>query len=143
MKNTITPTTNNATTRNLLVHFITSGPPIAISVPKTTHNTPNIGFHKSSFNTIPKFFIRLIIEEENKLAATAYHPKFAKLITIDNIATPLFPNTALNHIHKSIPYLTAKKIGKQLTNTQIKLKAKILINICLNPKNCATYAPCV
>ena len=140
---TITPTINSEVTRTRFVHLITSGPPSAISVPSTTQPTPSIGFQIFASSANPNPFTRLIIELANKFASTAYQPKFAKLITTARIATPLMPRTERNQIHRSIPYRTANNTGKHEINTHTILKQKILINICLNPRYCATYAPCV
>ena len=139
----ITPTASNAVTRNRLVHLITSGPPNAIKVPSTTHSVPNMGFHIVGSSVSPNAPNRLIMDDANKLAATAYHPKFARLITVDRMATPFLPSTDRSQIHKSIPYRTAKSTGRHSISTHTILKQKILIIICLKSKYCATYAPCV
>ena len=99
----IRPTPRSAVTRKRFVHLMTSGPPSAISVPSTTHTTPRSGFQIVGSSTTPKFPKRLIMDEANRLAATAYQPKFARLITVDKMATPLPPSTERSQIHKSMP----------------------------------------
>ena len=125
----IRPTINKAITKKRLVHLITSGPPRAMRVPRRTQRVPRIGAHTPLSKPSPKLFPKWIIELAKRLAATAYQPKLAKLIMVDSKATPFFPRTALNQIHKSIPYLTANKIGRHSIKTQIMLKLKIFINI--------------
>lgn len=115
--------------------MITSGPPSAISVPQITQIVPKKGFQIKGSKLIPKLDAKLSIGKANKFAATAYQPKLAKLIIVDNTATPLLPSTALNQINKSIPYLTANNTGKHSIQSPYQIKANMFINICLNPKN--------
>ena len=100
---TTAPTASSAVTRKRLVHLMTFGPPSAMSVPSTTHRQPNIGFQTAALSTRPNFAARLIIDEENRLAATAYQPKFATLMIVDSTATPRRPSTERSQIHRSMP----------------------------------------
>ena len=99
----IVPTPSSAVTRKRFVHLMTSGPPRAISVPSTTHTTPSTGFHTTGLSASPNVANRLIMDDANRLAATAYQPKFARLMTVDKMATPFPPSTERSQIHKSIP----------------------------------------
>ena len=100
---TTTPTASSAVTRKRLVHLMTFGPPSAMSVPSTTHRQPSTGLQTAALSTRPNFAARLIIDEENRLAATAYQPKFATLMIVDSTATPRSPSTERSQIHRSMP----------------------------------------
>ena len=138
MMTTMAPTMRRAVTRKRLTHLMTSGPPRAMNVPRITHKTPNAGFQKVGLSVTPKPANKLIMEEAKSCESTAYQPKFAMLITVAKMATPLMPRTDRSQTHRSMPYRTAKNTGMHSIKIQTMLKQKMLMSICRKDRYCAT-----